>query len=258
MSLTQQTGTEASHKVAALRGLLENPSIKPRIAPLVTLLMARDVDIHGKMLADLGSRVEQMKGSLDEESEHASRVSQRLHDIQQDANALRQIIQQDGRGDPDIGVDPEKLKFALTEAIKQNSTEVTRIGQRIMAVEKLIERQQQSSNGIKGILDTVGQGMESLQRDLNDLKHGFKEIPSTAPILQDMSILEGRVERCLDQSSKDAEDIKLSLAAITTQPGYDENLARGCLSDSPVLQPAKSANGNRTIDLIKTGSQGKP
>lgn len=237
MSSAQPHDADVSHKVATLRELVEHPSSRSRLAPLVTLLMARNVDIHGKMLTDLSNRMQQMKEGLNNDSKHTSRVLERMQRIEQDAKALQQLVQVGVQRDMEAKTNEDQLRAALNEAMEQNTIQMASIGQRLKAVEEQIERQQHSDNGTKAALDTAGQCMKSLQCDIDKLRQGFEKIPPHSPVEQRVAELEERITTYFDQSSKNVEDINLSLASIETQMGSPNTLSGSQTVDNAVGQP---------------------
>ncbi|TRX97553.1 hypothetical protein FHL15_001308 [Xylaria flabelliformis] len=233
----QQPSTEASGKVSVLRELLQQPSSKQIVAPFVAAIMARDVDIHERMLADLRDRVQQMEGGLSNESKHTSRLLERvqqvegdlsneskhtsrllerMHLIEQDAKSLQELVKGDREKDIDARFDPDQLKVVLSEAINQHCTEITTVGQRLQTIQEIMEEQKQITNRVKEILDIFGQRTESLQGNISGLKDGLERVPLPAPIIERIAEFEERMVKYLDRSSKDAEIIKRSLAAVQT------------------------------------------
>ncbi|KAI1750923.1 hypothetical protein F4782DRAFT_548320 [Xylaria castorea] len=224
MPPVQQPSTKTDGKVSVLRGLLQQPNSKQTVAPFVAAIMARDVDIHERMLTDLRDRMQQMEGSLGSESKHTSRLLERMHHIEQDAKSLQELTKGDREKDIDAKPDPDQLKVVLCEAINQHSTEITSVGQRLQTIQEAMEAQNQTTNRVKEILDTFGQRTESLQSDISGLKDGLERVPLAAPVIERITKLEERMVKYLDQSSKDAEIIKRSLAAIKTNPDPQDKL----------------------------------
>ncbi|KAI0451468.1 hypothetical protein F5B21DRAFT_487171 [Xylaria acuta] len=231
MPPAQRPSTETSRNVAMLRGFLQQSGSKHRVAPLVAAIMARDVDIHERMLTDLGNRMQQMEKGLSGRSEHTTRVLERMQHVEQDAKSLRELIQADGQRNIDARLDPDQLKAELTEAINQHSTEITSVGQRLQTIQEAIKGQQQTANQVKEILDTFGKRIESLQSDISGLKDGIDKVPFAAPITERIAKLEERIVKCLDQNSNDAEITKLSLAAVKMNPDPQEELEH--VTDQP-------------------------
>ncbi|KAI0438789.1 hypothetical protein F4803DRAFT_554699 [Xylaria telfairii] len=248
MPPAQQPGTNAAHKAAMLRGLLQQPSKKHSVAPLVAAIMARAVDIHERMLTDLRSRVQQLEGNLSTESEHTARLLEQMRNIGKDAKILQELIQADRQRDIGAGPDPDQLKLDLTGALNQYSAEMTGFRRRIQIIQEAVEGQQHTTDQVKETLDSFGQPIKSLQRDIGELKGSLEKVPFTAPIVEwiekleekimklnekqeeRMAKLEEKILKCFDQSSMDAEIIKLYLAGpreeiehVTDQPTDDTN-----------------------------------
>ncbi|KAH8164265.1 hypothetical protein CIB48_g3977 [Xylaria polymorpha] len=244
MPPAQQPSTDAAHKAAMLRGLLQQPSNKHNVAPLVAAITARVVDIHEKMLTDLGSKVQQLERSRANESEHTARVLEQTHNIEQDVKSLRELIQADRQRNTDTGPDPDQLKVDLIEAINQHSAEMTGFGRRLQITQEAVEGQQHTTNRVKEILDSFGQRNESLQCDIGRLKGSLEKVPFAAPIVERIAKIEEKMVKCFDQSSRDAEIIKLSLAAIKQNLGPREAL------EHAMDQPTNDTN---TLDGRLTG-----
>ncbi|KAI0183279.1 hypothetical protein EV127DRAFT_447556 [Xylaria flabelliformis] len=113
-----------------------------------------------------------------------------------------------------------------------------------------MEEQKQITNRVKEILDTFGQRTESLQWNISGLKDGLERVPLPAPIIERIAELEERMVKYLDRSSKDAEIIKRSLAAVQTnqdpqgefdhttcQPIDDNQSLNDCRSDQSKPSP---------------------
>ncbi|KAI1736896.1 hypothetical protein F4680DRAFT_468787 [Xylaria scruposa] len=216
MPPVQQPGTETGGKVSVLRGLLQQPSSKQTVAPFVSAIMARDVDIHERMLADLRDRVQQMEGSLGSESKHTSRLLERMQHIEQDAKSLQELVKEDREKDIDAKFDPDQLKDVLSEAINQHFTEITTVGQHLQTIQEAMEEQGRITNRVKETLDTFGQRTESLQWNISGLKDSLEKVLLPAPIIERIAMLEERMVKYLDRGSKDAEIIKRSLAIVET------------------------------------------
>ncbi|KAI0553623.1 hypothetical protein F4679DRAFT_529904 [Xylaria curta] len=244
MPPVQQPGTETAGKVSVLRGLLQQPSSKQTVTPFVAAVMARDVDIHERMLTDLRDKVQQMEGSLGNESKHTSRLLERMNRIEQDANSLQELVKGDREKDIDARFDPDQLKIVLSEVINQHFTEITTVGKHLQTIQEAIEEQGRITNRVKETLDTFGQRTESLQWNISGLKDGLEKVLLPAPIIERIAKIEERMVKYLDRSSKDAEFIKRSLAAVETnqdpqgelehttcQPADDNQPLSDCLSD---------------------------
>lgn len=227
MSLAHEPGTEAMHKIDTLRRLLQQQSGRHRIAPLVTALMARDVDIHERMLSDLKNKVKHIEENLESESEHSGRVVERMQDIERDAKDLRQLIQADEQRDIDARAHHDQLRAELTDAIRQVSADMSSLGNHLQIIEGAIEGQQQATNEVKEIVDTAEQRIAGLQGGINELKNGFDAMPAATPIAGCIAKLKEKVASCVDRSLKNAEDLKNFLATITAKLDLHENSSYG-------------------------------
>ncbi|RYC58551.1 hypothetical protein CHU98_g7657 [Xylaria longipes] len=217
MPPAQQPSIKTGRKAAVLRELLQQPSSKHSVAPLVAAIMARDVDIHERMLTDLGNRVQQMEGSLSSESGHTRRLLEQMQHIEENAKSLKELIQADRQRNIDARPDADQLKVVLTEALNQHFAEITGVGQHLETIQEAIEGQQQATNQVKGILNAFGQRIDSLECGISGLKDYLEKVPFAAPIIE-------RIVKLKNQTSKDAEIIKLSLAAMKTNPDPQEEL----------------------------------
>ncbi len=238
MATSQQADAETRGKINTLRTLLQEPSNGDRVGPLVTALLARDVDIHAKMLTDLGNRVKQIGETLGNDSEHTGRIAERIHNIEQDAMSLRQLIQASEQRDIGTKADLYQLNTRLTEAIKHSHTEMTGFEQSLQVVREVMEKQQQADNGVVETLGTLGQHMTSLQCVVHELKNGLEKLSFNTPTTKSIEKLVERMTKCFDQNSNDARDIKLSLAAIGNQVDTQESLACGSPVEGYIDQSA--------------------
>ncbi|KAI1178831.1 hypothetical protein F4777DRAFT_63674 [Nemania sp. FL0916] len=237
MSPVQESSIDMSHKVTALRELLQTPSNRPRVAPLVTALMARDVDIHGRMLADLRDRIHQMEESCPDDSQHAEQISERIREIEQDAKGLRQLIQGENQRELEARMNHDQLKTELTEAIKQISAQMATVGDHFQILKDVIEGQVQTANGMKEALDTAGQRMIDVQIGMKDLKNGLENTAFATPIMELITKLEEKVVGCIDQSTKDADAIRHSLETIAAKPEYDGTPTNQCAMKDALHKP---------------------
>lgn len=189
--------------------------------------MARDVDIHGRMLSDLRNKMKRMEESLGSESEHSGRVVERMHDIERDAKDLRQLIQADEQRDIDARADHDQLKTELTDAIRQISADMSSLGNHLRIIEAAVEGQKQATNDVKGIIDTAGQRIAGLQGGINELKNGFEAMPVAVPITECIARLKEKMVNCVDRGLKNAEDIKNFMAAMTAKLDLHDNALDG-------------------------------
>lgn len=247
MPSAHEPSAEACRKIATLRGLLQQQISRQRVAPLVTVLMARDVDIHGRMLSDLRNKVKLMEENLGSESEHSGRVVGRMHDIERDAKDLRQLIQADEQRDIDARADHDQLRVELTDAIKQISADMSSLGNHLRIIEGAIQGQQQATNEVKEIIDTAGQRIVGLQGGINELKDGFDAMPVATPITECIAKLKEKMANCVDRGLKNAENIKNFLAAITTKLDLHENPP---YNDSLTLSQSTTSQGKSSWFLL--------
>ncbi|KAI0401798.1 hypothetical protein F4802DRAFT_396194 [Xylaria palmicola] len=214
----QQPDTATSHRVAVLRGLLQQPSSSGNIKPLVSALMARQVEIYGAMLTELGARVERTEGSISRECGDNSRVLERIQEIEQDARRLRQLIKADEQRGIDARASQDELQAQLSEFTQQSRSEIKTFEQQLQALQEVIEGHLQSTNGVKEILDTVGPRMKRLQQEINELKSRLEKVPLATTTVERLIELEERMANYFNNSLSDAETIKLFLARNESNP----------------------------------------
>ncbi|KAJ8129971.1 hypothetical protein O1611_g3658 [Lasiodiplodia mahajangana] len=212
-----QPTTEVSHKVAVLRGLLQQESNRPKVAPLVACLVARNVETHERMFTDLGNKLQKVQNGLSSESEHAIRISERLHNIEEDVKSLRQLIQRDEK-DIVAGADLDQLETKLADAVKQMSTQTANVKKRFQTIEGMIQEQQQTTAMMK---ETTAQRIASVQRDINEFKHYLEKLLSTPPVLESIEKLEEKTANRFDQDPKGY--IKRCLETIATKVDLNEH-----------------------------------
>ncbi|KAI1125939.1 hypothetical protein F5Y10DRAFT_294213 [Nemania abortiva] len=230
----QQPETETSRKVAALRGFLQKETSRTRVAPLVSSLIARNIDIHERMLTDLRNKFQQMKDSLSSESEHADRVSKRLQNIEHDVKSLRQLIQENGQRDVKDGANIDQVKTELVDAVQQVATKTTSLEKHLQTIEAAIEGQRQTTDGIKGNLDTTAQHIVVLQHDIEKLKSNPDKESVATSVLDSIAKLEEKIAKHFDQNSE--PDIKHYLETITTNLDLVKNSSYQCPINSKTGQ----------------------
>ncbi|KAI1108702.1 hypothetical protein F5Y14DRAFT_70355 [Nemania sp. NC0429] len=223
MTPAHEPSAEASHKIATLRQLLQPRASRDRVAPLVTALMARDVDIHGRMLSDLRDKVKHMEENLESESEHSGRVVERMRAVEEDAKHLRQLMQAGEKRDIDVQDTQDQLKAQLTDAIQQMSADMSSFGNHLRIIEGAIEGQRRATDEVKEIIDTAGQRIAGLQGGIEELKNGFDAMPATTPVAECIVKLKEKMASYLERGLKNAEDTKSFLEAITTKLDRHEN-----------------------------------
>ncbi|KAI0203890.1 hypothetical protein F4808DRAFT_391849 [Astrocystis sublimbata] len=223
----QEPSIDTGRKTAVLRGLLQHPSGQKSVGPLLQAIVARNVDIHGRMLSDLGSRVQQVEKSLGDDSEHVTRVRERMQQIEDDTIIYRQIAQDNKQQNAASALDPEQLKADLTETINQHFAEIAGVGHRLQTIQDTIEGQQQSCNQTRETLATLGNCIESVKRDMAELKNGLERSPVTAPILDRIQNLDDKITEYFGQTWESIETAKSSLpalAALPTPPSTQEDI----------------------------------
>ncbi|KAI1150214.1 hypothetical protein F4825DRAFT_452690 [Nemania diffusa] len=227
MPPTKQPSAETNYKVATLRAFLQQPNCRQRVAPLVTALMARDVDFHERLLTDLRNRVQKIGDGLDSESEHAGQVLERINNIEQDAKGLRQLVQGDEQRAIEARADYDQLKAELTDAIAQLSAEMTSLGSHLQVIEGAIDGQRQTATGVKETLDTTAQIIGGLQADINVLKGSIENMPFATQVSEVIEKLEEKIRESFDRSSETIEHLTLSLPTIKNNMDIHEDSAYG-------------------------------
>ncbi|KAI1430093.1 hypothetical protein F5Y12DRAFT_222125 [Xylaria sp. FL1777] len=237
MSPSQQDDAEACARITKLRDLLQKPSSADKVRPLVAALLAQKVDIHEKMLTDLGTRAKQMEENISNESEHTIHITKQVHNIEQDVMSLRQLIQTNEQRDTESGADLHQLDVRLTEAIKQNHTETIGLEQSIQVIGEAMEKQQEAANGVVESLRNLGQHMTSLKRDFHELKNGIEKVPFSTTITRSIAKLEERMMEYFDRNSNDAGNTLMSPEIIKNQLDTHEKLACGSPAQDAIDQP---------------------
>ncbi|KAI0486531.1 hypothetical protein F4859DRAFT_373197 [Xylaria cf. heliscus] len=251
----QQANGEARRRVAILRGLLQQLqqlSSKDNVAPLVAAITARDVDIHGRMLTDLGNTMRQIQSSLDSNSEHTARVREQMHRIDQDVKSLQELTQEDSQRGIDTRQDPDQLRAELAAAINQLATDTTRSRQPLQALQEAIEGLHQIISQQREIIDAFGQRIESLQCDISVVRDGLEKEPFATPVLERIAKIEEMIVRYFPRDSEDAETIKPSPSTIKTTPDH-----QGVL-EHPINQPINDTHalgGDPTSQIEPTPKQ---
>ncbi|KAI0114047.1 hypothetical protein GGR51DRAFT_476083 [Nemania sp. FL0031] len=242
-----QLSTEISHRVAALREFLQQESSRPRVAPLVASLIARNVETHEKMLTDLGNKVRKMEDDLSSGSEHAGRISERVHDIEQDAKSLRQLIHGDEKRCIKTKADLDKLQDKLTDAVTQISTEMANVEKHLQIIESVIQGQKQTA---VNATETTAQHIASVQRDINEFKRYLDKLPPTSPVLESIAKLEEKMANYFDTDP--TANVKRYLETATTKLGINENPAPPYLLSGTIDQSINSEDRTSSLDYSTT------
>ncbi|KAI0539953.1 hypothetical protein GGR58DRAFT_462585 [Xylaria digitata] len=233
MANSQQATVETSDNVAKLRKLILRQECKDRIGPLVTIILCRDVDNHAKLLTNLSDEVQQIKGS---QSEHASHVSKRIHETEQDLMNLRQLIAEKAQSNNDINVKVHQLQDRMTEIMEQELIDWTGFRQDLKVVIEAMGKEQQAFNGVADTFELMGQQVTSLRHDINEIKNAIKKGPSDLLSSELIEKLEKKITSTLDRIPKETEAFKIPPEAIQTERGLDGDLAPGKPSDDDIGQ----------------------
>ncbi|KAI2638122.1 hypothetical protein GGS21DRAFT_509857 [Xylaria nigripes] len=199
MTPPEPSNAEARQRIAKLRELLQQPSSKDKVAPLVTALMARDVDLHERMLTDLSIKVQQIEAAG--KSKDTSCLSERMHSIEQDAKSLRQLITEVDQNVVDTKADQNQLKVELAKAVDQNYSRIANVEQHLKIIGEAMEQRQRTSDEIMDILDAMVKNRQRLQRHINQTRNGLKGLQTDTPLADNITRLIGLMTEYLDQTS---------------------------------------------------------
>ncbi|KAK5624746.1 hypothetical protein RRF57_000462 [Xylaria bambusicola] len=211
MSSSQKGDIERLRKVAMLAELIQEPRNERRIGPLVTMLLARNVDIYSKKLTGLG---DELKKTRDSEFEHHERIAERILSIEQDVASLRQLVEANDLGPSDIKTVLQQLSSLLTEVIKHNSQN----DESYQAVRELVTGQQKTSNEIMEALKKQEQLLGTLSCDIAELKFGLEGV------LFNTEYIRGPIVKLEEAIQKRSKIINLTLAATGIQLDTTEQL----------------------------------
>ncbi|KAI1824518.1 hypothetical protein F4861DRAFT_505973 [Xylaria intraflava] len=198
MTPTQQSSTDTRQKIVRLQELLKQPSSKDRVAPLVTALMARDVDLHERMLTDLSKKVQQIEATT--RSEKTGRLLERMHNVEQDAKSLRQLITAVDQSVTETKAGQDQLKAELTTVINQNCARIADAEQHLKTIGEMMEQRQQTNSEIMEFLRAMTRNRQSLRRNIDDIQNGLQGMRST-PIKKSITKLIELMAEYLDQTS---------------------------------------------------------
>ncbi|KAI1431707.1 hypothetical protein GGR50DRAFT_43873 [Xylaria sp. CBS 124048] len=184
MTRPEPPNTDTHQRIARLRELLKQPSSKDRVAPLVTALMARDVDLHERMLTDLANRVQQIEAST--QSEDTGRLLERMQNIEEDAKSLRQLITEVGQSVTETKADQRQLQVELTNAIDQNRARIVDAEQQLEAIGEKTEERLKTNAEIMEILGAMAKNRQRLQRNVDEIKNALEGMQPT-PVSEKMT-----------------------------------------------------------------------
>ncbi|KAI0523699.1 hypothetical protein F5B22DRAFT_642801 [Xylaria bambusicola] len=211
MPSSQQADTERPRKVAMLAELIQEPRNEKRIGPLVTMLLARNVDTHSKELIGLG---DELKKTRDNELQHHERIAERILGIEHDAASLRQLVEAKNLEPSDTKAILQQLSSLLTETIKENrqNDEIYQI------VRELVTGQQQTTSEIREALKKQEQLLGNLSYNIAELKGGLEGVSF------DTERIRGSIVKLEETIQKRSKIVNLSLAATANQLDTTEQL----------------------------------
>ncbi|KAF2968165.1 hypothetical protein GQX73_g5456 [Xylaria multiplex] len=240
MANSQQATVGISDNVAKLHKLILRQESKDRIGPLITIILCQDVDNQAKLLRYLNDEVQQIKGS---QSERASHISEHIHKTEQDLMNLRQLIAENAQSDKDIKVNVHQLRDLMTEVMEQEHIDWTALIQDLKVIIEAMGREQQAFNGVADAFEVMGQQVTSLQHEINEIKNAIKKGPPDLLTSELIKKLDEKITSTLDCVPKETEAFKISLEAVRTERGLDEDPAHGKSADDDIGQ---STTNNRT------------
>ncbi|KAI8632041.1 hypothetical protein F5Y19DRAFT_492953 [Xylariaceae sp. FL1651] len=247
----EQPSREARERAVAIRALLQKPKNGDKVALLVQALIARDVDIHGKMLTNLSRKVQQMQDDQDNltgECRHQDRLAKRMQAIEEDVQGLEELAKIGQRETSKSEEDQVSLRESLANAVEQHRAQMTEVNKTLESIQKVIKHLQQDTNEIRDRIRKAQSDFTPVPDDISKLKKAEANLVSKveamniklAQLSTDLDANVSKVDDTdsrLDKYSADVERNKLAIAEIKNQQGtHSDFFARLESNENALLQ----------------------
>lgn len=233
---------KVARRADSIKALLELPKNEDiHSSYLVFACTVRDVDMHGKRIADLSQRIQRVQDEVKPKCHQISDISVRLHELARDTNKLRQLVEDNESTASDARGRQDDHLNELRETIKQHSTGMAENKNQLEAVTKMLETLQEANSKVDESCRNLGQAVEVMQQDIKEHRIDPTKVdPRIGGLVQDIATLKERMEHHSDNEMKTLDDVKLIMRGIDRAQNIDKKLALTCPNDA--LKPSANLN----------------